>query len=177
MKNITYIKDKLYILILVIFINFSVFSQEDQVNILGFNLNSEQENTNLLNNINLFQLSPNINGSSTQDNNILIQQIGNYNRVFSQTQSQSSEIELIQYGDFNEIDLSINAPSISGKIIQNGNSNSILNSIYYTNLNVNLNAQQNGNNLTINKIGINSLSNSLQINQQGSFKSITIISN
>ncbi len=62
----------------------------------GFNLNSEQESFNLINNINLFQLNPETNSSNNQDNNLLIQQIGNYNRIYSQTQSQSSEIELIQ---------------------------------------------------------------------------------
>lgn len=155
--------------------SFSCYSQEDELNLSNLKLNTEQENFNILNNIGLYQVSP-VNSVITESNNILIQQIGNYNSISSQTQSQSSDIELIQYGDNNEIDLSINAPKISGKILQNGNSNTILNSIYYTNLNVNLNAQQNGNNLTINKIGINSLSNNLQINQQGSFKSITIIS-
>ncbi len=83
---------------------------------------------------------------------------------------------MIQHGDNNNIDLSINAPSITGKILQNGNSNTVLNSIYYTNMNVNVNDQQIGDNLTINRIGINSLTNKLRLVQQGSSKTITVIS-
>ena len=169
-------KNLLYIVIVVLNTCFTSYSQVEELNLSNINLNTEQENFNILNNFGLYQISP-INSVTTETNNILIQQIGNYNRISSQTQSQSSDIELFQFGDNNEIDLSINAPKISGKVLQNGNSNTILNSIYYTNLNVNLNAQQKGNNLTINKIGINSLSNNLQINQQGNFKTITIISN
>ena len=106
----------------------------------------------------------------------MIRQIGDYNRISSQTQSIYSDIDLFQLGNSNEIDLKINAPSINGKVFQNGNNNSVIDYIYYTNQDVHLNVIQNGDNLSVNRIGANSLSNKLQLVQQGSFKSITIIS-
>ena len=115
--------------------------------------------------------------SLNQQNEILIQQIGYNNTVFSQTQSQSSKIKLLQNGDFNSVYLDVNAPKIDAKIIQNGDSNIITDNIYYSNLDVKLNALQNGNNLSINRIGVNSLSNKLQLIQEGSFRTITVISN
>ena len=164
-------------LILVVLFSFCCFSQQEELD--GYSsemLNSNNEAFTLLSSINSNQLITNDNLVSNQQNAILIQQIGNYNRIYSQTQSNSSDIELIQYGDNNNIDLSINAPSITGKILQNGNSNTVLNSIYYTNMNVNVNDQQIGDNLTINRIGVNSLTNKLRLVQQGSFKTITVIS-
>lgn len=172
-------KNQLYILLLTFMVSSTIaFSQEELLtNINSDNLTSQQENLNILNNINLSQFNSANTVLPNQENAILIQQIGNYNRIYSQTQSNKSDIKLYQFGDFNEIDLAINAPKIGGKIIQNGNSNTVVNSIYYTNLDVNVNAVQNGNNLTINKLGINSLSNKLQLAQEGSFKTITVISN
>lgn len=164
-------------LILVVLFSFCCFSQQEELN--GYSsdmLNTNNELFNLVSSINSNQLITNDNVLSNQQNAILIKQIGDYNWIYSQTQSNSSDIELIQYGDNNTIDLSINAPSITGKIIQNGNSNTVLNSIFYTNMNVNVNDQQIGDNLTINRIGINSLSNKLHLVQQGSSKTITIIS-
>jgi hypothetical protein len=172
-------KNQFYILLLILLVSSTIaFSQEELLTrVNSDNFISQQENLNILNNINLNQYNSASNLRTSQENAILIKQIGNYNRIYSQTQSESSDIRLVQLGDFNEIDLSINAPSINGKIIQNGNSNTVLNSIYYTNLDVSVNSLQNGNNLTINKIGINSLSNKLQLVQEGSFKTITVISN
>ena len=159
-------------------VSFCCFSQQGVINdgYSSENFNTANEGFTLLSSINSNQLITNDNLVSNQQNAILIQQIGNYNRIYSQTQSNSSDIELIQHGDNNNIDLSINAPSITGKISQDGNSNTVLNSIYYTNMNVNVNDQQIGDNLTINRIGINSLTNKLRLVQQGSSKTITVIS-
>jgi len=165
-------------LIFTILYSFCCFSQQDGLNEYSSEiLNSENEFINILNSVSLTQISPIENSvSNQQGNDILIRQIGDYNRVFSQTQSSSSSLELLQYGNSNEIDLVINAPSINGTVLQNGNNNSVLDNIYYTNQNVELNVIQNGNNLSLNRIGVNSLTNKLQLVQEGSFKSITIIS-
>lgn len=165
-------------LILVFLVSFCCFSQQEELNgsYTSEILNSSNQGFTLLSSINSNQLITNDNLVSNQQNAILIQQIGNNNYIYSDTQSNSSNIELIQHGDNNNIDLSINAPSITGKILQDGNSNTVLNSIYYTNMNVNVNDQQIGDNLTINRIGVNSLTNKLRLVQQGSFKTITVIS-
>ena len=165
-------KTPLNFIILIFFIGSTGFSQEG---VAGFN--SDQERLNLLSNINFNQASLNDNASINEQNAVIIQQIGDYNNVYSQTQSQSSKLELIQNGDFNNIQLEVNAPSINARVIQNGDNNTVLDNIYYSNLDVRLNAIQNGDNLSINRMGVNSLSNKLQIIQEGSFKTITVISN
>ena len=167
-------KSPLNLLILILCISYSAFSQEE----IGLNLgefNSVEEQFNVLNTYD--RLNFNNNTEINQQNSVIIQQIGDYNRVYSQTQSQSSNLELVQIGDFNNIQLEVNAPTINGRIIQNGNNTSGLDVIYYSNLDVGINAIQNGDNLTINRIGVNSLSNKLQLVQEGSFKTITVISN
>ncbi len=164
-------------LIFVILFSFCCFSQQEGLD--GYSseiLTSNNELFNVLSSINLNQISSIDNLVSKGQNEILIQQIGDYNRIYSQTQSSSSKLELFQYGNSNEIDLIINAPSIKGSVLQNGNNNSVLDNIYYTNQEVKLNVIQNGNNLSLNRIGVNSLTNKLQLVQQGSFKTITVIS-
>ena len=110
-------------------------------------------------------------------NSVFINQIGYNNYINTQTTSKSSNIELNQNGDFNFIDINVSAPSITENIIQNGNNNSVTDNIYYSNLEVGLNLIQNGDNLSLNRIGANSISNRLQLVQEGSFKTITVISN
>jgi len=169
-------KSPLFLILLFFIMSYTAFSQEEAGITLSSDLTTEEEQYNVLSSFNNYQLL-NDNASINQQNSVFIQQIGNYNRVFSQTQSQSSNLELIQNGDFNNIVLDVNAPNLNARVNQNGDNNYIQDYIYYSNLDVKLNAVQNGDNLTINRIGVNSLSNKLQLVQEGSFKSITIISN
>ena len=170
-------KSPLNFLILFVFISCSAFSQNG---VTGFNsndFNSDHERLSVLSNININQSSLNGNASINEQNAVIIQQIGDYNTVFSQTQTPSTKLELIQNGDFNNIQFEVNAPSINARVIQNGDNNTVLDNIYYSNLDVKLNAIQNGDNLSINRMGVNSLSNKLQLIQEGSSKTITVISN
>ena len=170
-------KSPLNFIILIFFIGCSAFSQKGVTGFNSSDFNSEQERLNVLSEFSFSQPGLNGNASINEQNAVIIQQIGDNNRVYSQTQSQSSKLELIQNGDFNNIQLEVNAPSINARIIQNGNNNAVLDNIYYTNLDVKLNAIQSGDNLTINRLGVNSLSNKLQLIQEGSSKTITVISN
>lgn len=173
-------KNRIKILIFAFFICISGYSQEENNSNYSSNVfNSNQDGLNLLSNINLRQLSldANNNGVLYQQNNVVIQQVGFNNTLYSSTVSESSNLELYQKGDFNDINLTVNAPSVTANILQNGNNNRVLDNVYYSNLDVGLQAIQNGDNLTINRIGVNSLSNKLQLIQEGSYKTITVISN
>ena len=166
-------------LLFIYFFSCATFSQQgSEAYLNSSSINSENERLNVLSNMEFNQLNlVNSGFNLNQENTVFIQQIGNNNRVFSQTQTESSRINLLQNGDFNNIEINGSAPSIDAFVIQNGNNNNVLDNIYYSNLEVNLNAIQNGDNLTINRIGVNSLSNKLQLVQEGSFKTITVISN
>ena len=171
------------VLFVSLFCVFASFSQSDTG--LDSNTNEfgspNQSNFNLLSGLSFIQqVSPEnevINTNLSLGNAVNINQIGDYNLINSRTNSDFSNIELRQNGDSNFIEISVNAPSISETIIQNGNNNSYKDIIYNTNLNVGMNLIQNGNNLSVNRIGVNSLTNNLQLVQEGSFKTITIISN
>ncbi len=160
-------------LLLTFFISYTAFSQEE----IATNFSSENERFNVLSNMEFNQHLNLTSSPVNQQNAVFIQQIGNNNRVYSQTQSQASRINLYQNGDFNRVEINADAPSLDAFVIQNGNNNYVLDNVYYSNLEVKLNAIQNGNNLSINRIGVNSLSNKLQLVQEGSFKTITVISN
>lgn len=168
-------KSPLNILMLIFFVSYATFSQEGVTSLDTFN--TEAERLSVLSNFNFNQVQFNANTKINEQNAVIIQQIGNYNQVFSQTTSQSSNIQLYQTGDFNTVSLDVNASRIDASVIQNGNNNYVLDNIYYSNLDVQLNTVQNGDNLTINRLGVNSLSNKLQLIQEGSSKTITVISN
>lgn len=171
-------KNSIKILVLIFFISYSAYSQEDnETNYSSPIFNSEQESLNLLANLYSNQVIQEDASVLNQKNSVIIQQVGFNNSIYSQTRSQSSSLELYQNGDYNSINLDVNAPNLEAKILQNGDNNSVLDNIYYSNLDVKLEAIQNGNNLSISRIGVNSLSNKLQLVQEGSFKTITVISN
>ncbi len=142
--------------------------------------NSQQDELNLLSGlsfisqVNQEELASSFNNAPSS---VIISQVGFNNYINSQTKSDFSNIELLQNGDSNSIDLLISAPTISHNIIQDGNNNSVTDAIYYSNQEVGLQLIQKGNNLSLNRIGVNSLTNKLKLTQQGSFKTITIISN
>ena len=147
-------------------------------------INSEQESLNLLSAIigpdaNQEQNSNYFQAGNANDayNSVMIQQVGDYNYVQSSTRSQSSNLELTQLGNNNGINLNVNAPDIQTNILQQGDNNLVNDIIYSTGLDVQLNVIQNGDNLQFNRIGVNALTNKIKFIQEGSFKTITLISN
>ena len=171
--NLGHMKLSVTYLLLTFFISYTAFSQGE----IATNFSTENERFNVLSTMEFNQQANLSSSPVNQRNTVFIQQIGNNNRVYSQTQSQASRINLYQNGDFNRVEINADAPSLDTFVIQNGNNNYVLDNVYYSNLEVKLNAIQNGNNLSINRIGVNSLSNKLQLVQEGSFKTITVISN
>lgn len=170
-------KNRIIILILILFISCNAFSQEETENSYRSEVfKSEQESLNFLSNTYINQVSFE-SRVLNQQNSVLIQQIGYNNKIYALSATQSSNLELYQNGDNNDINLNVNSISLDAKVLQNGNNNKVLDNIYYSNLDVKLQAIQDGDNLTINRIGVNSLTNKIQLVQKGSFKTITVISN
>ena len=158
----------------------SAFSQTTEPSSYSSDVfDSREEGLNLLSGLSFIsQVSQESNSLNLNtQNSVKINQIGYNNYINSRSQSNYSNIELYQNGNSNLIDINISAPSISETILQNGNNNSVTDNIYYSNLEVGLKLIQNGDNLSLNRIGANSISNRLQLVQEGSFKTITVISN
>lgn len=117
------------------------------------------------------------NASRTEalNNNIYVDQVGNFNTVFSQTNSTSSNINLTQRGNNNDISLTIAADNIQENVSQIGNNNSFLD--FSTN-NADFHfadISQEGNNHNLSWFGgKNSVSEGLSITMQGQGTSIIV---
>lgn len=174
-------------IIIIVFVSlfgfFSMYSQTESDNYSSDSevFNSQQNELNLLSDLSFIaqvNQEESVNSFNyNAPNSVVISQVGLNNYINSQTQSDFSNIELLQNGDSHYIDIRVNAPSITENIIQDGNNNSFNDLIYYTNQDVEMQLTQRGNNLSLNRIGVNSLTSKLKLVQEGSFKTITIISN
>jgi len=136
-------------------------SQNSQLNFL-----SNQKNITEANNI------PNFNG-----NNIFITQIGEGNVVKSTTKSQTSEIQITQNGKDNTTELNLEAKTIRETILQNGDNNSFMDynvgsgTVKFHSAEI----VQTGDNLNIEWYGNNSISEKLNLSQQGNGYGKTIL--
>lgn len=116
--------------------------------------------------------SLNVNG-----NNIFISQTGENNVVNSTTKSQQSDIRIIQDGNFNYTALNLEATTIQENVIQEGNNNT------FRDFNVGRGSVnfhsgeiiQRGDNHKIDWYGGNSISEKLQVSQQGIGSGKTIL--
>jgi major curlin subunit len=110
-------------------------------------------------------------------NNIFISQIGIGNKVKSTTKSQSSNIRISQMGNYNISDLNIKARTIRETVIQKGNNNKFKDyNIGVDRVNLHMGKiVQYGNDHSIEWYGNNSISESLNISQNGNGYGKTIL--
>ncbi|RFN59959.1 hypothetical protein [Marixanthomonas ophiurae] len=107
-------------------------------------------------------------------NNVFVQQVGNYNRIVSNTKSDRSDINLFQNGNNNDIFLKINAGTINEKVVQNGNNHSFID---FSPLRSNVHEGQilqTGNGQNLRWYGSNSLSEKLKVSMKGNGQTLTI---
>ncbi|WP_339889208.1 hypothetical protein [uncultured Flavobacterium sp.] len=116
-----------------------------------------------------------LNPVQLNQNNVNIQQIGDFNVINAAVNSDNSKLFMSQNGFNNSIDLIKNTAELYQKITQTGDNNTISDLTYYSNYKVNMEMNQNGNNQTIQNIGTNSLSKDMKISQTGNGTSIIII--
>ena len=107
-------------------------------------------------------------------NNVFIQQVGNYNRIVSNTKSTNSDISLLQNGDNNDIFLTINSENIKESVIQDGDNHSFID---FSPMRSNVHEGQiiqTGNGQNLRWYGSNSLSEKLKVSMKGNGQTITI---
>ncbi len=114
---------------------------------------------------------------NSSNNNINIQQIGNFNTVNANTVSQSSDIDLVQNGSNNNIFLDIAATTINESITQNGNENNVLDFGSFGARSHGVEVSQKGNNHNLVSYGSNSLSEKMKISMQGQGGKTIIVRN
>jgi hypothetical protein len=162
------------LLFAIIFTQF-VFSQEEESN-TTFNqyssslFDSEQNSLFVVS-----KMNDDINALQSNQNNVNIQQIGDYNVINANVNATNSSLIITQNGTNNAIELNKNALELAQKMTQIGNDNTISDLTYFTNYKVNMEMNQNGNNQNIQNIGTNSLSKDMKITQTGNGASIIII--
>ncbi len=107
-------------------------------------------------------------------NSIFLTQIGDLNVVAINSNTASSEIQLTQRGNFNFTGLDYRANTVVTSITQNGDFNLVRDFVNNTEANVSLDLQQNGNNLTFERFGTNSLTQSMRFVQTEASPTIII---
>ncbi|SHN16319.1 hypothetical protein [Flavobacterium xinjiangense] len=111
-------------------------------------------------------------------NGILIQQVGDYNVAYVNVTSKTMDIQINQEGDYNFYEFAkMSGGKVNVKVEQKGESNNTMNNALYSQYNMNMETMQNGNDLTIQTIGANSISSNMKITQTGSGASVIVISN
>ncbi|EDM44899.1 hypothetical protein SCB49_02224 [unidentified eubacterium SCB49] len=134
---------------------------------------------------NILQVNPSFN---TLDGQQLLQQVGDVNQVYiqqmgynntavTQVVSSRANVEIYQIGDDNSVFSYYNAGTINSEIVQQGNANTFFETALGGAFEeVNSINSQIGDNLTLTKIGSNSISNNISINMAGNNKTISVIS-
>ena len=107
----------------------------------------------------------NVRNSTVQGNSVFLRQIGDFNTVSVQVQTNASEISLFQNGDSNDISLDYVANTAITDLVQNGNNNRISDFINDANADVSLELIQDGDNLNFQRDGANGLTKSLKFKQ------------
>jgi len=113
--------------------------------------------------------------NNNQATGVLIQQIGDYNKVNATLNAKESKLSVQQSGDGNDLFLDKTAKSITQNVVQQGDNNKISDFTFNTNYNVKMEMTQNGDNQNIQNIGTNSLSKNMKITQTGNGTSIILI--
>lgn len=109
-----------------------------------------------------------------QGNLVRVQQIGESNFVNVSTATEASDITITQLGNFNNVQLQYRAQNVFANLSQQGNSNTILDFVSETNATPQLELTQNGSNLSFERFGTNSLTESLKFKQTNASPSIVV---
>jgi len=136
-------------------------SQNAQFNFVSNNITTASANT-----------TAQTNGGS---NSVFIEQVGFGNVVSAQIISDNSQIFIMQDGFYNVTDLLLKAQNITQNINQIGNSNLVLDYSMHGAVNHQVGVNQIGNYNTTISAGRNSISERLQVNQQGTGSTVHVI--
>lgn len=112
--------------------------------------------------------------TTSNNNNVFIQQVGSGNTIFSNISSKSSRIELYQNGDNNSIKIDETSDDIQKFISQTGSDNSVIDFSNNPELSTKLELIQDGNQLIFERSGVNELTKSLKFKMTGNDRSILV---
>ncbi|WP_298325616.1 hypothetical protein [uncultured Dokdonia sp.] len=116
----------------------------------------------------------NTRNATIQGNSVFITQIGDFNAALLNVKSRASEVNIEQNGDFNFTGLNYNVETVITDIKQEGNRNVVFDIVQDRTANISLDLEQQGNNLNFQRLGSNSLTESLQFIQTAASPSLII---
>lgn len=177
MKNF---KCLLFACCVTLFCNITIFAQtyeeeteSQEVNGNEIVVDSQTVSSDILSTLGI-DTSVNLRNQQITGNSIFLTQIGDLNVVAINSNTNSSEIQLTQRGNFNFTGLDYRANTVVTSITQNGNFNLVRDFVNNPEANVSLDLQQNGNNLTFERFGTNSLTQSMRFVQTEASPTIII---
>ncbi|MFC4635761.1 hypothetical protein ACFO3O_17760 [Dokdonia ponticola] len=148
-------------------------TEEQEVNGNEIVVDSQTVSSDILLNLG-FDTSVNPRNQQITGNSVFLTQIGDLNVVAINSNTNSSEIQLTQRGNFNFAGLDYRANTVVTSITQNGDFNLVRDFVNNSEANVSLDLQQNGNNLTFERFGTNSLTQSMRFVQTAASPTIII---
>lgn len=105
---------------------------------------------------------------------VYVNQIGDYNSLFSDTNTTQDQSEYNQFGDYNFVDISIRSNMVNQNVNQLGNGNSFENYSYNSFNRHEIGVVQKGDNIDVQVFGSNSISEGMKINVIGNDKSVIV---
>ncbi|WP_144667086.1 hypothetical protein [Dokdonia sp. Hel_I_53] len=169
------------VLIMYLFVGFSVTtaqtysSDTDEDTELS---NQELIQKNILQYANLsdfgIKTQKNLRNETIEGNSVFITQIGELNAAAINVKSEASEIKLVQDGDQNFAGLDYVVKTVITEIQQKGNRNTVFDIINNEFADISLDLEQQGNDLNFQRLGSNSLTESLQFVQTQASPSLII---
>ena len=158
-------KEKSFLFLIILFlISFSISAQTYSNNeatdttIGGLSITQSQFST-------FFNTTANNKLETITNNALVIEQVGSNNNATVKTASRASDINIGQNGLRNNVNLTYKVDAVVADLSQNGNDNRILDYVIDPTAKVSLELEQNGNNLTFDKFGTNSITKNIKFNQ------------
>tara|TARA_B100002049_G_C15902998_1_gene300731 strand:+ start:51 stop:557 length:507 start_codon:yes stop_codon:yes gene_type:complete len=109
-----------------------------------------------------------------KNNQVYLTQIGELNTININSQTNSSDIMVSQNGNNNDLNFKYIADHAMANVIQNGSNNQVVDYVNLPGETINLNLTQDGSNLSFDKYGSNTLTESLRFKQTGFSKTLIV---
>ncbi|WP_340198995.1 hypothetical protein [Ascidiimonas sp. W6] len=148
----------------------------------SFQINFAQQTENLTDNITQLDqiqyLDAGMNNAFlnpiTNNSQVYILQQGAFNSATVTSIGSDIEISILQNGDRNAATVKTENVSLQENILQNGNNNSVISYYFGYDQPVTSEVIQNGNNLTLEKYGVNSYTDRIRVNMEGNSRTVII---
>ncbi|XLS27909.1 hypothetical protein ACJD0Z_11950 [Flavobacteriaceae bacterium M23B6Z8] len=110
----------------------------------------------------------------TNNSQVYILQQGAFNNASITTIGADIEISILQNGNRNQATIQTDNVSLNERVLQNGNDNTVISYYFGYDQPVTSEVIQNGNNLTLEKYGVNSYTDRIRVNMQGEARTVII---